>query len=172
MNCPRCEGILKKFVFQGIELDKCNKCGGLWFDEGEFKKLKDTGISVEEATELDKKLENELKVKSGKLRCPRCYNFMREINFMYTSPIKIDCCEVCGGMWLDSGELSAIIKFIEKETKIEKSEVERYKKEYEMAKVEGQKAKEQIEKALGGNKVFHYIYKFLDNVKLRLRGFE
>jgi len=38
--CPKCDGpALSRRVSNGIELDYCSKCGGIFFDIGEFEKF-------------------------------------------------------------------------------------------------------------------------------------
>lgn len=39
MNCPRCDGVLKTSTFEGVEIDTCDKCGGVWLDSGELEQL-------------------------------------------------------------------------------------------------------------------------------------
>ena len=39
MNCPRCDGSLKTNHFEGVVIDTCEKCGGVWLDSGEFEQL-------------------------------------------------------------------------------------------------------------------------------------
>lgn len=39
MRCPVDGGLLFEFEINGILLDRCNHCGGLWFDSGELKAL-------------------------------------------------------------------------------------------------------------------------------------
>jgi len=41
MNCPSCEVSLLMTVRQGIELDFCPACRGIWLDRGELEKLID-----------------------------------------------------------------------------------------------------------------------------------
>ena len=36
MECPKCDGEFEKITFSGIEIERCNTCQGLWFDEGEL----------------------------------------------------------------------------------------------------------------------------------------
>ncbi len=40
MTCPKCEGAMEPVEFEGIEVDRCTKCGGLWFDLLEHEDLK------------------------------------------------------------------------------------------------------------------------------------
>jgi Zn-finger nucleic acid-binding protein len=40
MQCPRCEkDTLKEIDRQGISIDRCEKCRGVWLDRGELEKL-------------------------------------------------------------------------------------------------------------------------------------
>jgi Zn-finger nucleic acid-binding protein len=45
MNCPRCGAALKGSEFEGVSIDSCEKCGGVWLDSGELEQLlqKDKG---------------------------------------------------------------------------------------------------------------------------------
>ena len=39
LECPRCDGKLEGIVFDGVEIDVCNACGGAWLDAGELEQL-------------------------------------------------------------------------------------------------------------------------------------
>jgi Zn-finger nucleic acid-binding protein len=39
MDCPRCKSALTARSRAGIEIDTCEKCGGVWLDKGELGKL-------------------------------------------------------------------------------------------------------------------------------------
>ena len=41
MNCPRCSTAMKARTREGIEVDVCETCGGLWLDAGELTKILD-----------------------------------------------------------------------------------------------------------------------------------
>jgi ribosomal protein L37AE/L43A len=38
-HCPKCGHELEEFLSEGIALDKCPKCEGVWFDKGELEQL-------------------------------------------------------------------------------------------------------------------------------------
>jgi uncharacterized protein with PIN domain len=44
MRCPRCTGTLVEVKFEGVLIDRCDNCSGVWLDPGEFAELvqKDT----------------------------------------------------------------------------------------------------------------------------------
>jgi Zn-finger nucleic acid-binding protein len=39
MNCPNCHETLAMSERQGVEIDFCPKCRGIWLDRGELDKL-------------------------------------------------------------------------------------------------------------------------------------
>ena len=39
MICPRCQGELLETAKQGVVLDHCPGCGGIWLDRGELAKI-------------------------------------------------------------------------------------------------------------------------------------
>ena len=40
MKCPKCSAAMESVSYQGIEVDRCTKCAGLWFDMLEAEDLK------------------------------------------------------------------------------------------------------------------------------------
>jgi Zn-finger nucleic acid-binding protein len=39
MKCPNCDGTLQMSEKQGVEIDYCPNCRGIWLDKGEFEKI-------------------------------------------------------------------------------------------------------------------------------------
>ena len=56
MNCPTCKVELKMADRQGVEIDYCPQCRGVWLDRGELDKIIDrsaqAGAPVREAQEV------------------------------------------------------------------------------------------------------------------------
>ncbi len=46
MKCPKCGADLNTVDYHGVQVDRCPKCDGVWFDAGEVESLveKDTGV--------------------------------------------------------------------------------------------------------------------------------
>ncbi len=112
VNCPRDGSVLAEAHVLGLELDKCHTCDGLWCDRGEMERLRDAKLAeVEEAIERKYGNPKPLPGKvSGHMRCPRCGDArLLSHRYTYVSPVTIDRCERCLGIWLDKGELTAII---------------------------------------------------------------
>ncbi len=39
MKCPRCDAPLSEIDRDGITIDRCERCRGVWLDRGELEKL-------------------------------------------------------------------------------------------------------------------------------------
>jgi hypothetical protein len=134
MNCPVCEKNLASVKVGKIEIDFCRDgCKGVWFDARELESLDEPQEGEEgvlkEILEVEKVREPVARV----IRCPHCQVPLRRHNYSYNTPIIIDECRRCGGIWLDGGELgiirnnfyhvtdkkAAIKKMLEKERTVE-----------------------------------------------------
>ena len=102
--CVKCDSILDRGTYAGVEVDLCPKCGGLWLDKGELEKLS----AAPQTEELKRMLLGDPKSKPSPsdltTACPACTGTLKEV---VLGPIKVDFCSRCGGLWLDRGELDA-----------------------------------------------------------------
>ncbi len=87
IDCPRCNTVSERKEIEvfgpNIFIDLCPKCGGIWLDDGELKKLL-----------KDKKLSDYLTKDIGiqsksKLICPRCGGLM---DIEHADDIDVDVC--------------------------------------------------------------------------------
>ena len=39
LHCPKCDGSLVEITHDGIQIDQCDKCNGVWLDAGEMERL-------------------------------------------------------------------------------------------------------------------------------------
>jgi hypothetical protein len=39
IHCPKCDGTLSEITFEDVQIDRCNKCNGVWLDSGELERL-------------------------------------------------------------------------------------------------------------------------------------
>lgn len=55
MNCPNCAGVtLVMSERQGIEVDYCPQCRGVWLDRGELDKIIDRSVAESPRQEVDR----------------------------------------------------------------------------------------------------------------------
>ena len=94
--------------FEGIEVDRCNNCMGIWFDAGE----RDWLLGEDAAKVLDTgdpdvgRRTNQI----VRYRCPRCAGGMLRKTDQQHSNIQYEECTSCRGSYFDAGEFSELIK--------------------------------------------------------------
>jgi len=101
MNCPKCKtNKLKKGKIKqnGIEINYCAKCKGIWFDHGEIEQMLSSPVK-------NLSIDNRKKHPSGV--CPSCSELLYEFYYPQTF-VNIDMCGKCKGIWVDAGELKEI----------------------------------------------------------------
>lgn len=52
MKCPNCEETLVMTERQGVEIDYCPKCRGVWLDKGELDKIIEKAASMQSSQDL------------------------------------------------------------------------------------------------------------------------
>ena len=100
MYCPVCKTSMIILEHEQVEIDYCPSCAGCWLDQGELELILDTSDKLYDLSTFKSS-------PKSKRRCPRCRKKMHADFFPHTD-IEVDICPHDGGIWLDSGELSAI----------------------------------------------------------------
>lgn len=101
MKCPRCSSAMETVQVEDIQIDRCTKCGGLWFDEFELAELtaKEGSEKVDSGT-----AERSNQYSQARLPCPKCSTAMLRMVDAQHPHIWYETCEVCGGSFFDAGE--------------------------------------------------------------------
>lgn len=104
--CPHCHKSLIVIEYEGIELDYCPACHGTWCDAGELE------LVAELAGAPRGPLAAELGQTGpvGPRRCPRCRRKMQVLRVGAAPAVDVDRCPVGDGIWLDAGELAAVVR--------------------------------------------------------------
>ncbi len=115
--CPHCKTEMETVRLDdcsGLEIERCQKCFGFFFDMNELEQLLDYLVKeTEEDPETINKINEYTSNFSGDViykRCPVCHARMRRLNFGYKSGIIYDFCDD-HGIFLDSGELDHLVKW-------------------------------------------------------------
>ena len=109
MDCPVCkESAMITLELNGVEIDYCTQCEGIWLDAGELEQL------LGEAKK-SKELINSFKIDSNNdeeaRKCPICDKKMQKIIIGSSGPkLLIDKCGKGDGLWFDKGELHDIVE--------------------------------------------------------------
>jgi Zn-finger nucleic acid-binding protein len=107
LQCPRCIKQMRKQRNQRAVIDHCDECDGNFFDEGEMLAM------------LGKSADPEVWARDNRMRtpsasdiaCPRCHARM-QLHPLGVNDIDVDIelCAMCGGIWLDGGEVDAVMQ--------------------------------------------------------------
>lgn len=106
MKCPACNSQTKVFTVNNIQLDACHLgCGGIWFDNHELKKFDEAHEPSLNLEIVPKTIEKNIQPYS----CPKCSGIKLFKRFSSVKrKVEVDECAKCGGVWLDTGEISDI----------------------------------------------------------------
>jgi Zn-finger nucleic acid-binding protein len=88
--------------FQGIEVDRCSACGGLWFDLLEHEDLKQ--LDGSETIDIGDAVKARLHDAQAHVPCPRDQTNMIPMVDRSQPHIWFESCPVCHGAFFDAGE--------------------------------------------------------------------
>lgn len=109
LACPACHSILEPVDYAGLHLDVCPECAGIWFDSGELLALARSSSGTMEALESKYQPNIEVLSPEPKLKkCPRDSTALERHRYDYDSPVKIDSCPKCHGVFVEDQELTGI----------------------------------------------------------------
>jgi PAT family beta-lactamase induction signal transducer AmpG len=104
MRCPKCRSDMQQIVIDGMEVDRCSACHGLWFDDGELSMLrnKEAAAALDIGDVVTGKKQNQIE----HYRCPRCAGPMNRLVDPAQTHIWFERCGSCRGSFFDAGELT------------------------------------------------------------------
>jgi Zn-finger nucleic acid-binding protein len=124
--CPVCLGVnlaKKRIGDEGLVLDHCERCGGVWFELGEVQALRRAKphalwARVAQRAEPPRMACHDCHAPMGRhdaactacgwnnqLDCPAC---LRPMEHAHHAQIRLDACRNCKGVWFDHDELAEI----------------------------------------------------------------
>lgn len=102
MKCIKCPGEMQQLRLGDIELERCAACHGTWFDGSELARV----LEGEHLEALRTRTPPRSDLDATRGRCPRCRSGGYLVRVAAPrGAFSIDTCPVCGGQWLDGGEL-------------------------------------------------------------------
>jgi MFS transporter, PAT family, beta-lactamase induction signal transducer AmpG len=107
MRCPKCRADMEQFDYEGIEVDRCTICNGIWFDAGEIDALrnKQAAATIDTGDARTGKQRNAMR----SYQCPRCSGAMVTVVGPGQTHILYETCGSCNGSYLDAGELKDLV---------------------------------------------------------------
>ena len=104
MICPKCKGNTEKVTYEGITVDRCIGCKGIWFDMLEAEDLKK--IKGSEVIDVGDPKNGKKYRKIGNINCPKCDTPMVKMVDEEKHHIWFEKCKLCSGMWFDAGQFT------------------------------------------------------------------
>ena len=103
MNCPKCTANMEQVRISGIEIDRCSRCKGIWFDSQEQSRVRH--VRGSHKADIGHQAIGEFYNRSRDINCPRCDIPMEgeELKRGRLS-IQIESCPSCHGTYFDAGE--------------------------------------------------------------------
>lgn len=114
--CPACDGDLARWMAFGTGFEACDQCRGMWLDKDDLKDLKDRAergpwTDLRWMDDEIEAIEDPTAMLSDRY-CPRCEESRLLAASFGRSPIIIDWCPDCHGVWLDGGEFREIVDLL------------------------------------------------------------
>jgi Zn-finger nucleic acid-binding protein len=104
MKCLKCDGELAATSIGPVTLDRCELCGGIWFDGRELERIikhvRAGGRSPSQARSTPHDHDHG--------HCPRCQVELVREPLLSLEELHYDKCPAGRGAWLDGGELDRI----------------------------------------------------------------
>jgi len=110
MKCPKCGVDLAPAKRDGIDMEICAACGGMWLTRQELNELEDEVFDLGD----DKKGTLAFDPDADALACPECGKAMKRFEYRFYD-IEMDFCEDGHGFWLDQGEDQKVLAAMKQE---------------------------------------------------------
>ena len=106
MKCPVCKDVLVGLEFDGVEVDWCGACGGVWLDRGELELLHSEAHQAEKFLAGLKQVDEP---GQKKRKCPICSARLVPVESAWDRSVVLDSCPKRHGIWFDRGELTQVL---------------------------------------------------------------
>jgi len=93
---------MEQINYEGVEIDRCTICNGIWFDAGEVELLRNSkaAAAIDTGDADVGKQHNVI----DRYRCPRCSGSMVRMVDPKQRHIWFETCSSCNGSFFDAGE--------------------------------------------------------------------
>jgi len=110
MKCSTCNAELAPIRRDGIEMEACPSCKGMWLTSQELEQLEDEVFDFGDDEKGSLMLGDEASTRA----CPQCSKVMKSFGYRLYD-LQLDFCEDGHGYWLDADEDQRVLELMKKE---------------------------------------------------------
>jgi Zn-finger nucleic acid-binding protein len=110
MQCPKCDAPLAASVRDGLTMQACPRCGGMWLTAEQLDALEDETFKLGDAEKGSLTFTSE----PSALKCPECGAAMRTFQYRLYD-LDLDFCAEGHGYWLEAGEDKRVLELMREE---------------------------------------------------------
>src|SRR5437899_2854711 len=97
--CPNCKVPLAQKTYDNMNVDVCGECAGIWFDPGELGAFIQHHPAELHGIEADNLPHPQPHSPAPVRMCPACGAAMQAYRYDHESPVLLDSCPECWGVW-------------------------------------------------------------------------
>jgi Zn-finger nucleic acid-binding protein len=112
MKCPDCNAELVQKKRDGVEMEVCPSCNGMWLTPQELTQLEDEVFDFGDNEKGSLMLGSD----SSTRKCPQCAKPMKTFEYREYG-LQLDYCEDRHGFWLDADEDKRVLDLMREEEK-------------------------------------------------------
>ncbi|HWU27215.1 MAG TPA: zf-TFIIB domain-containing protein [Rhizomicrobium sp.] len=112
MKCPDCNAELVPKKRDGVDMEVCPSCEGMWLNRQELAQLEDKVFDFGD----DEKGSLMLGSTPTARKCPQCGKCMKRFQYRLYD-LEMDFCEGLDGYWLEADEDKRVLEIMKKEEK-------------------------------------------------------
>ena len=114
-KCPKCTTALQTALRDGVDVDTCSGCKGVWVDRIEQKdllKIKPEAFTMDDLENFRTLYQSSVTLETVRYYpCAVCGEMMNRVNYASFSNVVVDRCRDHGD-WYDAGELEKVREFV------------------------------------------------------------
>jgi Zn-finger nucleic acid-binding protein len=108
MKCPNCGADLAPTKRDGVDVEFCSACKGMWLTSQELDQLEN------EVFDLGKKGALVFNSEPSNRACPECTGVLRRFHYR-DYDLELEFCEAGHGYWLNAGEDKRVLELMRRE---------------------------------------------------------
>jgi len=112
MNCPNCGSPLVQKKRDGVEMEVCGSCDGMWLTSQELAELEDEVFDFGD----DEKGSLMFGSSPSNKKCPQCGKTLQSFQYRLYD-LNMEFCEEGHGYWLEAGEDKRVLQLMKDEEK-------------------------------------------------------